>query len=353
MLLLLAVLALLAVVPARALANGDESVGHTHQLVTALLAHDQTTDEGTPVEPALPATDPAPPATDPDPAAPAPTDPAPPADPAPTPSDPAPPADPAPTDPAPPADPAPAPTDPAPTDPALTDPAPTDPLPAEAVPPTDPAPSDPAPRDGRGPTRSPVLQTPSGEEQVATSGPAPLPLAASPTTDPTATTPAPPTEPKPSSDDEGAAKQAKAVREALARLGIGTIAAPKVVDASPIVIPIPGATGATEGTVVVTAAPTGTVTLTPRPVVHQHSAATEPPQMRGPPAPLDAPTSPNATAGGGGVAAGGASSDRDAAIHADLISFELADGETVLASDCDDCVASAPARAAARAPPVA
>jgi hypothetical protein len=343
---LLVVLALLASAPASALAD-RAGVAGPHQLAATVLTQDVVADDETPpaTDPAPPATDPLPPATDPaPPAEPAPAEPAPaepaPAEPAPTdpaPADPAPPAEPAPTEPAPPAEPAPA--EPAPTEPVATDPAP---------------PQDPAPRDGRSPAPKQPTDThvdPGTERAAPTPDLASLPVAEGP--DPAATTPQAPAEPT-ATADHGAARQAKAVREALARLGIGTVAAPAVVDAAAVATALPAPACTTMGSVVVTPSPQAAAAMAARPVVRPHRGTDqEPPHLRGPPAPLHTPSGPSATAGAAAAAAGGASGERDSAIEAAQISFELTDGEIVVAGDCAAHVAPAPAKAAARAPPVA
>ena len=143
------------------------------------------------------------------------------------------------------------------------------------------------------------------------------------------------------------------MREALARLGIGTIAAPAVVDATPSATAAPAQACTPVGAGAAVTSPQTAAALAGHPIEHPHGASDEPTHLRGPPAPLDTPSSPCATAGTAGAAAGGASGERDCAIHADQIVFELADGATAVAADSSDHVAPAPANAAARAPPVA
>lgn len=103
----------------------------------------------------------------------------------------------------------------------------------------------------------------------------------------------------------------------------------------------------------VAAPPAAVSALAERQAVHVNRTADDPPQIRGPPAPLETPTSPCATAGGGSASPGGASGDRDCAIHGDAIAFELADSHVVFAPHGSDHVTPAPANAAARAPPIA
>lgn len=93
--------------------------------------------------------------------------------------------------------------------------------------------------------------------------------------------------------------------------------------------------------------------LAERQAAHIHRAADDPPQMRGPPAPLHTPSSPIATAGAGTPPAGGASGGRDFAIDGDAIVFELPDGDVAVAPQSSDHAAPASANAGARAPPVA
>ena len=165
-----------------------------------------------------------------------------------------------------------------------------------------------------------------------------------PSTDPEATSPEP--------SDQGTALRPAAVREAFARLGIGTIAVPSVADTTPTVAAAPAQACTPVGTVSMVSSQT-TSSLPGRIIVHPRRGDDEPPHLRGPPAPLD-PSAPSfATTGSGGAAPGGASTERDCAILTDQIALTLADGGTALVDGSCDHLAPAPANAAARAPPVA
>jgi hypothetical protein len=171
---------------------------------------------------------------------------------------------------------------------------------------------------------------------------------------PAATTTTPDATPQPAaSADEGSASKAVAVRETLARLGIGTIAAPSVVDATPDVVAAPAQSCTPAGTVGVVTSPQTAAAFAGHPIAHPHGATDEPTHLRGPPPPFDPQSSPFATGGSGGAAPGGAHGERDSAIHAEEIVLELADGSTAVAVNSCDHVAPASASAAARAPPVA
>jgi hypothetical protein len=143
------------------------------------------------------------------------------------------------------------------------------------------------------------------------------------------------------------------VREALATFGIGTIAAPSVVDTTPTVVAAPAQACSPLGTVVSVTSPQTAAALAGHPLTRPHGAVDERPHLRGPPAPLDMPASPFATSGSAAVAPGGASGDHDCAINADQIAFTLADAGTAVAADSRDHAAPAPTTAGARAPPVA
>jgi len=143
------------------------------------------------------------------------------------------------------------------------------------------------------------------------------------------------------------------VREALARLGIGTIAVPAIVDTTPIVAAAPAQACTPIGTASSVTSPQAVTAFAGHPVTHSHGTSDEPQHLRGPPAPLHTPASPYATGGSTGAAPGGANAQRDCGIHADQIVFELADGGTAVAADSCDHTAPASANAAARAPPVA
>lgn len=368
---LVMVVALLAFLPASALAGSGSALRHHSPAAAGFLAYDSTTEDDaaadllTPVdeppadsapaprepEPSEPATAPTEPApTEPTPTDPAPTDPVP-TDPVPT--DPVP-TDPAPTEPAP-TEPVPAPTDPAPTDPAPTDPAPApaEPAPSNPVPPSEEwVPIQPAPRDERAP---PVVKPPSDERLVSTPT-VPVstaaPVAAIPVTEPdhSATTP----EPSRSGDDDDAKSEEKAVRVALKRLGIGTIAAPARADVATEDAPAAPAPSCTPiGIVDVVPASETVDGVAVESVVRPHRAGGEPPLVRGPPAPLESPSAPFAAAGSASAATGGASGERDCGILADQIVLTLVDAGSAVATDRSVHAAPAPANAAARAPPVA
>jgi hypothetical protein len=345
---LFVVLALVLALPGRALAARTSTFALTS--AGTALTYDTTSDELPPSDPTDPTTDsgePAPPSSDPAPSDPAPSDPAPtPSDPEPTPSEPAPaPSEPAPSDPAPaPGEPAPAPSDPAPapSDPVPpADEVPVDPAPASS----EPAPSDPAPRDGR------VARPPASEErEVSTAPPSAPPVA------PLAPSTVAPSTADPATDAAKATdgkRQAKVVRAAYRRLGLGTIAAPAAPGAGTSVTVAPAQACTPIGAVAVTEGPQGATGLASRADIHPRRVEDDAPTVRGPPAPLQSPSSPIATAGAASAGAGGASSDRDCAILADQIVFTLAGGGCATASDCCDHAAPAPANAAARAPPVA
>jgi hypothetical protein len=179
-------------------------------------------------------------------------------------------------------------------------------------------------------------------------------LAPSPVADPPPTAATPDaSSPPAASADEGTAFKALAVREALARLGIGTIAAPSVADTTPVVVAAPAQACTPVGVVGVVASPQTAAAFAGHPTVHPRGASHEPPHLRGPPAPLNTQSSPFATGGNGGAAPGGANGERDSAIHADQIVLELADGTVAVVADSCDHIAPAAASAAARAPPVA
>ena len=212
-------------------------------------------------------------------------------------------------------------------------------------------PDDPAPRDGR----SPAPKQPDSQPDPSADQPAPTPgLAPLPATDPAPAATAPDaTSQLAASADEGTAFKAVAVRETLARLGIGTIAAPSVVDAAPDVAAAPAQACTPVDAVGVVTSPQAAAALAGHPIAHPHGATDEPTHLRGPPAPLDTHPSPFATGGSGGAAPGGANGERDSAIHAEDVVLELADGSTAVAADSCDHAAPASASAAARAPPVA
>lgn len=368
---LVAVLALLVLLPASALADRVGDVAGQGQADS--LVYDAGSNEGeapapetAPVEPApldLVPVETAPVAADPAAAAEPIAAEAPPAetvpsDPEPAPSEP-PPSDPAPAEPVPPpSDPAPAPTEPAPepapSEPAPAEPAPAEPAPAEPAPPVeDSAPVDPAPRDGRAPAPKPARPVASGEVAL----PAPATIAA-PAAEATADTDL--LAPAAASDDQQAAtvderatRAAKAVRSALHRLGIGTIAAPAA-DDDPAPVAATAAPACTPiGIVVSVSSPETTDGIVTRSAIRPHRADGEPPAVRGPPLPLDAPSSPIATAGAAAGGTGGFSGDRDCAVLADQTVFTLEDGAVAVVERSCDHVAPAPANAAARAPPVA
>jgi len=189
---------------------------------------------------------------------------------------------------------------------------------------------------------------PSDETVSAPVGaPAPTPVPATPpTADPTT---------KPDTHDASAdsdARQAKVVRAAFKRLGLGTIAAPAAATGGTPVAATSAQACTPIGTIAATVTPQVGTTLVTRPVTRTHRVDDDPPLVRGPPAPLQSPSSPIATAAAGGAATGGVSGERDAAVLADQLVFTLADGGFAVASDCCDHVAAASANAAARAPPV-
>ena len=102
----------------------------------------------------------------------------------------------------------------------------------------------------------------------------------------------------------------------------------------------------------VPAPPEAVAALASHQAAHTHRTVDGPPQLRGPPAPLQAPSSPDATAGGGSAAPGGASGVRDVALLGEQLSIELSDGDVPVAADVCDASAPAAANAPARAPPV-
>jgi hypothetical protein len=211
-------------------------------------------------------------------------------------------------------------------------------------------PAAPTPRDARAPLPKP----PSGERLVPGDEALPLPgttpvLAAATPADPAESTTAAP----PASTDEGVAKQTKAVRTALRRLGIGTITAPVAVDMSASSAVAPPSACTPIGVFAEAAPSQAGAGLSPRPVVRPHRVDGDPPLVRGPPAPLDSPSAPVAVPAGGSAAPGGISGERDAAVLAAQIVFVLAERGTSVAVDASDHIAPASANAAARAPPVA
>jgi outer membrane biosynthesis protein TonB len=328
---LLAVLTL-ALLPASALADdGVPALPIAEQVTPVDLVPDTSV---APVEAA--SSEPAPPAES------TPTEPAPPSEPAP-PAEPAP--EPAPSDPAPPpAEPAPAPSEPAsPAEPAPSEPAP----PAEATPPADPA-----PREGRAP-KPPAdeHEVPAGDPAVSQTIAAPAPATAV-ASDPAATEPEGDPQ-SPASADAADRDQARAVRAALRRLGITTIAAPASIDADARVAVAPASACTPTGTIEVSAAPQSAAGFVVHTTVRTHRSDGAPPVVRGPPAPLDLPSSPIATAGVASAATGGIGGQRDSAILADRIVFTLAEDGAAVLADRWDHVAPAPTSAAARAPPVA
>jgi len=358
---LLVVLALVLLLPTRALADRTGAVllqpaGTGVALTSDVTSEDQPPADSTPADPTADSSEPAPATTDP---APAPSDPAPsdptPSDPAPPPTDPAP----APSEPAPaPSDPAPAPSEPAPA-PAEPAPAPSDPAPpADEVPvdpapaPTEPAPTDPASRDGRATTPRPPA---SDERQLPTTAPTTAPVA--PLAPTTAATPTPAGGDKAADSakpagDAGDPSPAKVVRAAFKRLGLGTIATPGPVETSTPATAVAAQACTPNGTVAAVNAPQVGGGLATHAAVRTHRTDDEPPAVRGPPAPLDSPFSPAATAAAASAGTGGAGGDRDCAVFADQIVFTLADGSRPVASGSCHHAAPAPASAAARAPPV-
>jgi hypothetical protein len=181
--------------------------------------------------------------------------------------------------------------------------------------------------------------------------PATAPVPAAPT--PSTTADANPARAPEATDDEAADRQQeKVVRAAFKRLGLGTIAAPATVDPAAPVTAAPAQACTPIGTVVTTPAPEDGAALATHTTVRTQHAEDELPLVRGPPTPLESPSSPVATAASGGAAPGGVSGERDCAILADHVVFTLADGGYPAAADCCDHVAPAPANAAARAPPV-
>lgn len=328
---LLVVLALIVLLPARALADGG--VDAPWQDAGPALAYDASAAD--PVSPVADAT---------------------PSEPEPTPSDPEPaPSEPAPSEPAPaPSEPAPSESAPAPSDPAPSDPAPpVEEVPAEPAP-TEPVPVDTAPSDGRAPApKSPSdeRQLPAGDEPV----PAPV-LALAPTTTVAAVTvdaePAIASE-QPAVGDDDARRDAKVVRRVFERLGLGTIAVPGAADSTDDQAAAPAPACTPIGTLATAVAPQVGTAVAPHTTTRAHRVDGDPPLVRGPPAPFDPPSSPMATAAGGSAATGGVSGERDCAILADQLVLTLADGESKVADDCGDHDAPAPADAAARAPPVA
>ncbi|HEU4703598.1 MAG TPA: hypothetical protein VFS37_14035 [Conexibacter sp.] len=346
---LLIVLASVLLVPGRALADPTSTPSwHAPAVVGALLSDDATSEDlppgdPFPADPAADTSEPAPAPSESAPAEPAPSDPVPaPSDPAPAPSDPAPA----------PSEPAPAPAEPAPAEPAPTDPVP----PAEEVPvdpapaPSEPAPADPAPRDGRTTPKPPASE----ERQLPAGGEAAVaPVAAAPATAPSAPIDADAAdEPAKPAGDEDAHTQAKAVRAAFTRLGLGTIATRAPVEDGVSVAAVPAQACTPIGVVIASDAPQVGSGLTTHSTVRTHRAYQDPPVVRGPPAPLQSPSSPTATVASASAGTGGANGDRDCAILADQIAFTLVDGGYAGASDCCDHAAPAPANAAARAPPV-
>jgi hypothetical protein len=334
LLALVVVLALLTLIPGSALAD---RIGEVRLDAGYALAYDASADGEAPVDPAPPA--------DPVPVDPAPSDPAP-SDPPPAPSDPAPA----------PSEPAPAPSDPAPIDPA---PAPSDPAPApsEPVPPAEDTlpPVDPAPREGRSAASKPPAeehQVLAGDEGGLTpiAGSAPVYDASSETTDERSARAS-----RPGSAEADDVGQAKSVRTALRRLGIGTIAATPAAAADDAPVAFVSAPACTPIGTVDAAAPSQTQNgLHGHPAVPSRRSGGEPPAVRGPPAPLESPSAPLAVAGSGSAAPGGVSGERFSAILADQIVFLLdGDGASAFVFACCEHVAPAPANAAARAPPVA
>ena len=338
---LLVVLALVALLPAHALADGGVDALWQGVDVGPALAHDATSEADAPPETAPPVAE-----ATPDEPEPAPSDP----DPEPAPSEPAP----APSEPAP-SEPEPAPSEPAPSDPA---PAPSDPAPpVEEVPaepdPSESAPSDSAPSDDR----APVAKPPSEERQLPADDEA-MPALATPLAPTTLEAPATAevesaTDSEQSAVDDDARRDAKIVRRAFERLGLGTIAGPGAADAADHHVAAPAQACTPIGTVAATGAPQVGTVVAPHPTTRTHRVDDDPPLVRGPPAPLDSPSSPMATAAGGSAATGGVSGERDCAILADQLVLTLAGGESKVADDCRDHEASAPAEATARAPPVA
>lgn len=142
------------------------------------------------------------------------------------------------------------------------------------------------------------------------------------------------------------------MRAAFERLGLGTIAAPAPIENNAPTAAVLAQACTPIGTVAAADAPQVGAGLSTRTAVRTHRTDDEPPAVRGPPAPLDSPTSPIATAAAASASTGGASGERDSAILAEQIVFTLADGGCAVASEDCDHVAPAPASAAARAPPV-
>jgi len=347
---LLVILALVLLLPGRALADRTSVVLWQPADAGAALTYDAASgdempSEPPPADPAADSSDPAPAPSDP---APAPEEPAPaPEEPAPAPEEPAP----APEEPAPaPSEPAPAPSDPAP---APTDPAPpSDEAPAEPAPaPSEPAPSDPAPKDGRATSPKPPA---SEERQLPATGPAPTsPAPVAPTTAALTTTADASRAPaKPTADADGDRAQTKVVRAAFRRLGLGTIASPAAAVGSHPAASLLAQACTPIGTAAAVDAPQGTTSLANHAVTHPRRAQDEAPMVRGPPAPLQSPSSPIASAASSSAGTGSASGGRDCAILAVQIVFTLADVACATAGDCCDHAAPAPANAAARAPPV-
>jgi len=178
------------------------------------------------------------------------------------------------------------------------------------------------------------------------------PLALSSTAPSTSESADPTTDVAKSRDGTDGQRQAKVVRAAFRRLGLGTIAGPAAPGEGPSATSALAQACTPIGTVAVTDGPQGATGLASRADSHPRRVEDDAPMVRGPPAPLQSPSSPIATAGAASSGPGGASSDRDCAILADQIVFTLAERGCATASTCCDHVAPAPANAAARAPPV-
>lgn len=359
--LFVAVVTAVALLPGSALAHGGGEGAHG-LLKRALASHGKLTlpaGAAQDAPPADPAPEPAPPA-EPDPAPPAEPDSSPPAEP-----EPAPPAEPEPAPPADPAPPAPpAPGEPAPAPPAGPEPrAPSEPEPA---PPADPEPtpprkpSDPDPRPAEpapDPTRPPPAPN-RAPERAGPAKPAPAPPApAAPEPQPAAALEAP--EPAAESQlesepqrDRGRARPARAVEETLGDLGVQA-AGPGMSDAPVAVVATsPDACAATVPVGVVTS-PEVVTELAEREAAHRERTADEPPQIRGPPAPLDPSESPAATSASSGSALNGQGGGGDDAICGDAIAFELSGDEPFVAAPRGEHAPPALTSLAPRAPPVA
>ena len=142
----------------------------------------------------------------------------------------------------------------------------------------------------------------------------------------------------------------------LARLGIGTVSATTPGDGASA-MPVVAAASTTACAPVISTsvgAQSAAGSLLPgHQASHTHRSDQDQTQLRGPPAPFQAPSAPAATAGGGSAAPGGAGGQRDCAIQFDQVVLELSDGGTAVATGCCAPTAPAPTSDGARAPPVA